>query len=333
MRHHHEVLDNETDSRQLRLSLTAEPVSVPAARRFVGDGLTSWGLDDLLDDAKLCVSELAGNAALHSSSTFMHVQVALDRGVVRLSVEDDGVVPSAAITPRPSFPDVDDPAELHLDDEATTGRGLAIVSILASGWGVERTPRGKRVWCEITASDAEHGVRLPTIGDDERAELPAPGEPMLPTGWARVRLAGCPVRLSLRQDEHLDELIRELQLARGDHASPASQAMAWALQDLLSGPAHARHMGRRLAQQAAAEGREAIDIDLAMPREFCVEVEKLDRAVKAADVLCEEMRLLTLASSDEVRALRAWMTEEIVQQVRQGATPVPWEDWLSRQTT
>ena len=329
--HHHHVRENSgTVGHLLRLSLAAEPVSVPAARRFVADGLVSWGRSDLLHDATLCVSELAGNAALHTSSTFIHIDVGLHRDVLRVSVEDDGAVPAQAVTPRPSFPDPDDPAELVLEDEATTGRGLGIVSILASDWGVETTRGGKRVWFEITGSADEHGVRLPKIRDDEAVE---PSEPMLPAGWAQVRLAGCPVRLSLRQDEHLDELIRELQLVGANRDNPVLQGLALELQDLLSGPAHARHTGRRIAQRAAAEGREYVDVDMAMPREFSAEVEKLDMAVKAADVLCEEMQLLTLASSDDLRALRAWMTEEVVRQTQHGAAPVPWEHWLSRSAT
>ena len=289
---------------------------MPAVRRFVADGLSSWGRNDLLDDATLCVSELATNAALHTSSTFMHVGLDLHRDVLRGSVEDDGTVPVQAVMPRPSFPDLDGPVELLLEDEATTGRGLAIVSILASDWGVETTRGGKRVWFELTGTADEHGVRPPKVHDDEAME---PSEPMLPAGWASVRLAGCPVQLSLRQDEHLDELIRELQLVGADRANPTMQALALELQDLLGGPAHARHMGRRIAQRAAAEGREFIDVDMAMPREFSAEVQKLDMAVKAADVMCEEMRLLTLASSPEIRALRAWMTEEVVRQTKHAA--------------
>lgn len=203
------------------------------------------------------------------------------------------------------------------------------MSILASDWGVEKTQGGgKLVWFEITGTTAQHGVRLPKFQDDDEPMESSP--PMLPAGWARVRLAGCPVRLSLRQDEHLDELIRELQLVGADHGNPTLQSLAWELQSLLSGPEHARHMGRRIAQRAAAEGREFIDINMAMPRDLSAEVEKLDVAVKAADVLCEEMRWLTLASSGDLRALRAWMTEEIVQQTRHGAAPVAWEHWLIR---
>ena len=44
-------------------------------------------------------------------------------------------------------------------------------------------------------------------------------------------------------------------------------------------------------------------------------------------MLCAEMRLLTLASSEDLRALRAWMTHEVVQQTRYGAEPVAWQHW------
>jgi anti-sigma regulatory factor (Ser/Thr protein kinase) len=321
------VLENpEVAGRLLRISLTAEPVSVPAARRFVADGLSSWGLGELSDDATLCVSELAGNAALHGAATFMHVDMGLTEDVLRVGVEDDGSVPSEAVVPRTSFPDSDDPGELRLEDEATTGRGLGIVSIIASDWGVETTQAGKRVWFEISGAATGRVIRPPRRDDEPVLDT----EPMLPAGWAHVRLAGCPVALSLRQDQHLDELIRELQLIGADRANATSRSLARELRDLLSGPAHARHMGRRTAQRAAAEGRETIDVDMAMPREFSVEVEKLARAVEAADVHCQEMRLLTLASSDEIRTLRAWMTEEVVNQIRHGAAPTSWVDWQAR---
>lgn len=315
---------------ELRIRLAADAASVPGARRFVADGLRSWGLGDLVDDATLCVSELAGNAALHSASSFMKIAMQpLDdrRGAVRISVEDDGPTPAEAVLPRADFPKPHD--DLLLEDEPTTGRGLAIVSILASDWGVEVTDRGKRIWVDLTNSTEEHGVRPPTT----RTATPEAADHVqgaLPTGWVLVRLVGCPVQLSLRQDEHLDELIRELQLISADRADPRSRALALELQGLVSGPAHARHTGRRIAQQAAAAGLDHIDVDMAMPREFSSEVRALHEAVKAADVLCEEMRLLTLASSTDLRNLRAWMTEQLSHQIDDGAAPVSWEAWLSR---
>lgn len=320
------------DHPELRIQLAAEPVSVSAARRFVTDGLVAWRLDGLVDDAELCVSELASNAALHSTASFMHVVMRRTGDAVRISVEDDGVVPAAALLPRPSFPDPRDPGELLLEDEATTGRGLAIVSIVASDWGVDETERGKRVWADIDDADDGHGVRQPKTGAAPSANTPpGPTDSGLPDGWVLVRLPGCPVRLSLRQDEHLDELIRELQLIDADPVGSRSGAVARDIQGLLSGPAHARHTGRRIAQEAALAGKEYVDVEMAMPREFAAEVRNLDLAVKAADVLCEEKRLLTLASSAELRVLRAWMAEQILNQVEGGADPVRWNDWVSGQ--
>jgi anti-sigma regulatory factor (Ser/Thr protein kinase) len=328
MRHHRRMGESPgsaTDAPELRVRLAADAASVPGARRFVTDGLQSWGMTRLVDDVALCVSELAGNAALHSGSTFMHIALRPIGDAVRLSVEDDGSTPVEAVVPRASFPDPADELDmLVLEDEPTTGRGLAIVSVLATDWGIETTDVGKRIWVDIDGSDLPNGVRPPRGANAQG--LPADGG-ALPDGWALVRLVGCPVDLSLRQDEHLDELVRELQLIVGGSATARSQALGRELEGLLSAPAHARHTGRRIALQAAAEGLTEIDVEMAMPREFSAEVQKLDVAVKAADVLCDELRLLTLASSADLRALRAWMTDQIVTQIEQDAPPVSWTDW------
>jgi hypothetical protein len=69
---------------------------------------------------------------------------------------------------------------------------------------------------------------------------------------------------------------------------------------------------------------------MAMPREFSAEVVKLQEAVRHADRLCEEMQLLTLSSTPELRALRGWMTEQVSQQLRDGAEPEPWPLWMAR---
>ncbi|MET1060386.1 MAG: ATP-binding protein [Nocardioides sp.] len=311
---------------ELRVRLAADPVCVSGARRFVSDGLRSWHRLDLLDDAELCISELAGNAVLHSGTTFMEIVLeTLHRGV-RISVEDDGPTPAAAVLPRQAFTFDGDGTDL--DDEPTTGRGLSIVSILASSWGVELTDAGKRVWAELVAGDTEYDVRPPE--GEEGLPVPPPTPTTLPEGWGRVWMIGCPVELSLRQDQHLDELVRELQLISIDD-NPRSRELAAQLQDLLHGPAAARHTGRRIAQGAAAAGLDSIDIEMAMPREFRAEVQKLQETVRHADRLCEDMQLLTLASTPDLRALRAWMTEQISLQLGEGAEPEPWPLWVARQ--
>ena len=308
------MTEGQEDVPVLRLTLAAHPSSVPAARHFVADGSRAWGRDGLVDDAALCVTELAANAVLHSGSHLLTVTLERTPGGLRLAVSDCGDVPAAAVVPR-SLPQVaDDPL---LDLEAATGRGLVLVALLAAAWGVDESATGKQVWVELAevVSDEPAGpIRTPVA---TASALPAD---VLPSGWHRVVLADCPVLLSLRQDDHLDELIRELQLMDGQQRS------SW-LSDRISGllvrHAHARHLGRRLAQDARADGRTTMTIVLPVPAAAAHDVQELDEAVREADALCQDARFLTLASAPEVRALRTWMVEEFVGQIEQGAAPRP----------
>ena len=308
---------------RLQVRLAADAASVPAVRRFVTDGLTAWGEVKLVDVAELVASELSSNAALHAMAEFMHVTLErpTDAAGVRVAVEDDGPVGVEAVLAR--APAGDEPEWDELD---ATGRGLTIVAMLAGRWGVDRTTRGKRVWAELAESEPAHEAIAPerTQTDAETTD----GE--LPPGWALVRLLRCPVALSLQQDRHLDELVRELQLLGVDEDNSESAAIAEEIQGLLVSPTHARLAGRRTAEQARDEHLEVVDVEMAMPRELGALVEHLQVAVTRADRLCEEGRLLTLSSPPELRTLRAWMTHEVMAQTAGGAAPTSWPDWLAR---
>jgi hypothetical protein len=330
------------DERVLRVRFAADPASVPGARRFVADGLRAWGHDDLVDDAQLCVSELAGNAALHGNSTYIEVYVVDLVGAIRVAVEDDGPAPAAVVAPRTTLPgldaafddELDEIAELddleRLLDAPATGRGLAIVSVLASDWGVEELGRGKRVWADLAAGGSPVATPAHAQAGRRREHTTSPARDIaLPDGWIVVRLEGCPVELSIRQDQHLDELVRELTLMSVDRDNPESAVLAQRLEAILRAPAHARAAGRLQAQAALDRGERLVDVEMAIPADFSGEVRRLDEAVRAADVLCDERRLLTLASPPELREFRTWMTEEIVGQVEQGAAPVPWAEWVA----
>lgn len=326
--------------RELRLRLGAEPASVPGARHFVAEGLRSWGREELVDDAALCVSELAGNAALHGHGSFIEVSLTDFDATVRLAVEDDDPTPADVIAARtPLVPDGDELDELL--EAPTTGRGLAIVAVLAIDWGVESTEGGKRVWADLPSYGAEagaaHGAEpggsaRSDVGETAHGLAPsvpvdAPSTtPDLPGGWVRVQLAGCPVELSLRQDQHLDELVRELQLMAAAGGRPESRQLAHRLEAVLRAPAQARLAGRQQATAALERGQRRVDVEMAVPLFAVREVRELDAAVQDADVLCEQERLLTLASPPELRAFRQWMVEEIVGQA-EGAPPRRWDDW------
>ncbi|MFB7914572.1 ATP-binding protein [Streptomyces sp. NPDC056061] len=107
--------------------------SVGASRDFVTGVLVEWELHPLIEDIKLCVSELATNAVLHGVPPGREFCVGLRRGeeLVRLEVRDSG--PGQPMVRRP-------------DHDACSGRGLYLVNDLADGFGVDDHVVGKTVW-------------------------------------------------------------------------------------------------------------------------------------------------------------------------------------------
>ena len=106
--------------------------SIAGARRFVATALADAGRNEVVEPARLVVSELATNAIKHAGSGF---DVEIDIGpIVRLAVYDE----------QPG-----DVLPLALDGISLSGRGLRIVAALADRWGVEAVGAGKRVWWEV----------------------------------------------------------------------------------------------------------------------------------------------------------------------------------------
>ncbi|MER6940290.1 ATP-binding protein [Nocardioides sp. NPDC127514] len=299
---------------ELRVRLAAETASVPGARRFVTDGLVEWGRDHLVDDAALCITEMAANSALHSGSPYMHIRLRDLEPAVRLSVEDDGaLVPLPAVAPPP------------VESQGTTGRGLAIVSVLAKSWGIEERADGRRIWAELAGDGVEHDVRPPAVELGEQA-LPEPAA--LPADWVTVRLPACPVQLGLQIDQRLDDLVRELQLIDSEVGPTPPRELGELIERLVTRPAFARHMGRRIALDAAAAGLEYVDIEMTLPREMGPMLRELLAADNLADEISETHQLLTLRSTPEMVSLRTWFTESIVDQAENDADPVPYDEWV-----
>ena len=117
----------------LSVDLPPEPASATRARRLARDRLTVLCTPEVLETVSLLVTELVTNAILHARTPLrLVIEAHPDR--VRVRVEDSS----------PQQPEVH-----HYGTDAVTGRGLALVEQLASSWGVDTTPTGKVVWCEI----------------------------------------------------------------------------------------------------------------------------------------------------------------------------------------
>ena len=118
---------------QATLELPPDLLAPSQARAVVRELLDQWGYRDLVDDAALVVSELVANAVEHAGATSV-VLVNRGEGGVRIEVRDPGEG-----TPAPQSP----------PGTAERGRGLMIVSALASSWGVQQAERSKTVWVEL----------------------------------------------------------------------------------------------------------------------------------------------------------------------------------------
>jgi len=328
--HREQAARTETE---LHARFPAEPASVPGARRFVAETLRAWGRSGLVDDATLCASELAGNAALHSGCTYIGVSLCPVPGGVRVFVEDDGDVPAAMVAPRTTLPGLDDSFDDELDeldlllaDQPATGRGLAIVSALAHDWGVEELDRGKRVWAHLTETPGASRDK------DTQERATADATAALPAGWVAVTLPCCPTALARRQDQHLEELVRELKLML--YASDNSEGvnLARRLQPVIDSSSFVGLSVRRQVEEAIADGLESVDVTIALPSGFSSDLRRLDDALGEADLLSEQGQLLAMPSSPEDRAFRAWMTAQIIGQAERGATPVDWASWQAHRT-
>jgi anti-sigma regulatory factor (Ser/Thr protein kinase) len=113
----------------------AETYAARRAREAVRGVLCGWGLNALVDDTVLLVSELVTNSLRHAHGP---IGVRMVRGT-SLLVEVSDPLP---VPPRER--------NATADDEG--GRGIQLVARGARRWGTRHGPIGKTVWFELSLS-------------------------------------------------------------------------------------------------------------------------------------------------------------------------------------
>ncbi|WP_030236391.1 MULTISPECIES: ATP-binding protein [unclassified Streptomyces] len=130
----------------MQLEIRPDPAEVGRARQWARSRLAGSGIradESLAETLILLVSELVTNAVVHTGCpAVLRLSLpgaATGEAIVRLEVADRSL---RAPVPRCA------------DDDATGGRGLALVDGLADRWGWSAEGAGKRIWCELDCDAA-----------------------------------------------------------------------------------------------------------------------------------------------------------------------------------
>ncbi len=115
--------------------LPVVPGAPSMARALVHQACEDWSTTAAEDAAALVASELVSNAVQHAHSS-CRVSVAIEPAGLRVGVRD--YAPGPALRPRP------------VDATRVAGRGLHLVAMLSSAWGVQLHTDGKTTWALIS---------------------------------------------------------------------------------------------------------------------------------------------------------------------------------------
>lgn len=134
------------------VEFTALEEEVSALRHNVRTHLGAWGLEELVDEAQLCVSELVANVITHvGTGTPTTLAVRMNGPFLRIEVHD----PDTRALPTLVAASV----------ESEGGRGMALVEAVTDRWGVQRLADRKVTWCELATGlppteDRDGGPRV-----------------------------------------------------------------------------------------------------------------------------------------------------------------------------
>lgn len=280
-----------TDRVVIALALAPDPANVPRARSQVMVALREAGvLEDTVDTAGLLLSELVTNAVLHAR-TPIEVNVTLSGEVVRVEVSDS----NSRL-----------PIQRLSDDEATTGRGIELVELLASSSGASRIDgAGKVVWFTLGGADT-------TSSAYELGEAP-PDD-------LTVTLAGAPTALFSIWLQHAATLLREHLLICLDPSGPVD---ARATTDAATAnAAFAALVAAADDALAVAADSGSPDLVLALSREAAGSFGVLDDVLTTCLGEASAGLLLAPPGQPEIVAVQRWCCEQVrVQSDGQPATP------------
>lgn len=277
--------------------LPGEPRSVARARSFIEDVLGGSEEHPAVDVASLLVSELVTNAVLHASSA-VELTVRRQQGRVRVEVADAS--PKAA--QRRTY-----------KEEATTGRGLEMVELLAEQWGVDTSAGGgKAVWFEVSAAGSQEPQGEPAAAASNEASLDQPVATAPARASTEVQLPQAPVRLMATVQQHTETLLRELALVSVEEVEEWAPVRIGIDFDELD----------RQLRAAMRAGHTAVDLVVHV-HDPASELRKAEETLREGDRMAGAGLLLCPPALPEVAGCRRWFLQQLIDQL-EGQPAEPW---------
>ena len=152
-----------------------------------------------------------------------------------------------------------------------------------------------------------------------------------------VRLVDVPVAVYREAQQHTDAVLRELVLmAEYEAARHADGPMRRLFTRANDGFADRLDLTVRAAPQldaASARGDEHVTLVYTLPERVAATTEAWARLLDELDVLCRDGTMLSVPATPEVAAFARWWCAEVVRQLRHGAPPTPWGDFVAEDTS
>ncbi|WP_405784229.1 ATP-binding protein [Streptomyces sp. NBC_00859] len=118
------------------LAFSAEPEEVAGLRNVMRLHLGLWGLQEQIETAQLCVSELTANVIRHvGPGTPTTLAVSMNGTYLRIEVHDPD---TRAL-----------PTLIATSEDSEAGRGMTLVDAMVDRWGVQLRADRKVTWCEL----------------------------------------------------------------------------------------------------------------------------------------------------------------------------------------
>ena len=297
--------------------------SAGAARDVLRDALREAGRERWRDAAEVALSEAATNVVLHAHTSFeVRIEVASDE--VRVEVRDF----SSMI-----------PVQRGSDEQATTGRGMALIAALTAECGVRVLPEGKVVWFAVRDEPDEEELDEDALlaawdFDDDGDGLEQPVVTPQDEETREVVLERMPPTLWLAARQHHDTMLRELVLYLAEHRDETA--------DLTLADGARGRVTRAVLEAIERVDRDeaagvlppghpsplpwtpvSLDLRVRVPPSAAAAYAALQDALDTAERLAVAGRLLARPGLPEIVAVRDWVCEQVIAQLA-GVAPSPW---------